>query len=309
MIKQANKILSKKKDKVREIVNDYQCQLLENQYLKYYTTIGIGGRVPFIIFPSKDEDLEKLILALKNESLPWRVLGVGSNLIVDDNGIEDIIINLSRMDAQPCFEGEKARVPAGYWLKKFIIEAAERGLGGAEYLNGIPGSIGGAIKMNAGSFGGGISEILSQIECISTAGKRKWRRAEELGFSYRASGLKRENVIITADFKLKHKDPQEIREELEYYAIRKRKTQPLGEKSAGCIFKNPPGYTAGQMIEELGLKGKSSGGAVISEKHANFIINKEKARFEDVIRLIDMIKTKVKKHIGIELEEEVELWR
>lgn len=309
MIKQTNKALSQRRNKVKEIAYTFQCQLLENQYLKQYTTMGIGGLAPFIIFPSEKGKLEGLLLAFKEESIPWRILGAGSNLIVDDIGIKDIIINLSRMDAQPCFEGEKARVPAGYRLGRFIVEATHRGLGGVERLSGIPGSIGGAIKMNASSFGGSISEIISGVELISTAGKREQRSYEKLDFAYRSSDVKQRDIILAADFSLKKKEPKDIKAELEYYATRRRATQPLGEKSAGCIFKNPPGYSAGQLIEELGLKGRSSGGAVISEKHANFIINREQARFEDVMRLIDMIKNKTKKHSGIDLEEEVEIWR
>ena len=307
-MEQGIKEMSQKGAKLREIASDFQCQLLVNQPLSRYTTIGIGGAAPFMLFPFKEENLQVLFAALKEESLSWRVIGGGSNIIVNDNGIKEIIINLSKLDFKPHFEGEVARVPAGFRLEKFVREAAHRGLGGVEFLSGIPGCLGGAIKMNAGSFGGSIAGILSQVEMISSDGKRELRGAKELSFDYRFSSIKQADVVLAAQFKLKREKKQHIREKIELYLNSRKENQPLGERSAGCIFKNPPSYFAGQLIDELGLKGLSSGGAMISEKHANFIINREKARFEDVMKLINIIKQKVQKHMGIELEEEVEIW-
>jgi UDP-N-acetylmuramate dehydrogenase len=298
----------KERDKLMAIARDFNCELQEKQYLRQYTTIGIGGIAPFILYPVEEKNIEALLAALKEEKLNWRTLGAGSNLLVADKGVDEIILCLSKVSAKSQFEGESARVPGGMLLAKFIREAARRGLGGAECLSGIPGSIGGAIKMNAGSYGGAISAIVAQVQLITAGGRREVKEAKKLNFDYRCSAIKKHDVVLGAHFRLEKKEPKDIEKELEFYLNKRKESQPIGEKSAGCIFKNPPGLSAGQLIESLGLKGMSSGGAVISEKHANYIINRNNATFTDVLRLIDLIKDKAQKLMGIELKEEVEIW-
>ncbi len=298
----------KEKDKLIAIAREFNCELREKQYFRQYTTIGIGGVAPFILFPFEEKNVTALLSTLKEEKLLWRILGAGSNLIVNDNGIEEIIISLRKINVKPRFESESTWAPGGMLLGKFIQEAAKRGLGGAECLSGIPGSIGGAIKINAGSYGGSISAIISHIQLITAAGRQEEKESKDLNFDYRSSSIGKHDVVLGAHFRLGEKELKDIERELEFYLNKRKESQPIGEKSAGCIFKNPPGLSAGQFIDSLGLKGMSSGGAIISEKHANYIINRNNASFEDVLRLIDMIKDKVQKLMGIELEEEVEIW-
>jgi UDP-N-acetylmuramate dehydrogenase len=298
----------KEKDKLIAIAREFNCELREKQYLRQYTTIGIGGVAPFILFPFEEKNVAALLSTLKEEKLLWRIIGAGSNLIVNDNGIDEIIISLSKINVQPRFDSESIWAPGGMLLGKFIREASKRGFGGAECLSGIPGSIGGAIKMNAGSFGGSISAIISHIQLITAGGKQEEKESEDLNFDYRSSSLGKHDVVLGAHFRLEKKKLEDIERELDFYINKRKESQPIGEKSAGCIFKNPPGLSAGQLIDSLGLKGMSSGGAIISEKHANYIVNRNNASFEDVLRLIDIIKDKAQKLMGVELKEEVEIW-
>ena len=214
---QEDKVLLKEKETIREIASIFQCELKENQSLNHYTTIGIGGIAPFVIFPANQENLDELFSALKGERLLWRIIGGGSNLIIGDKGIDEVIISLSKINAQPSFEGEKVWVPGGMGLRKFIQEAAHRGLGGAECLSGIPGSIGGAVRMNAGSFGASISDIVTQVELMTVDGIQEKKDSSQLNFEYRSSSIGQKEVIIGASFRLKQRDPHAIEKDLDFY--------------------------------------------------------------------------------------------
>jgi len=279
---------------------------MENELLSKHTTFGIGGPAELWAEPDSCAELKKLVLFASKNKKKYFVIGAGSNILADDKGYNGLVISLSK----PCFKkimrkGNYIRAGAGVRLSQLISFASKNRLGGIEGLTGIPGTVGGGLYMNAG-YKTTIGDVTAKVRVMDKNGNMKTILKRDLKFGYRSSNLKK-YIIIEGIFKLPGKDMENI-DKLRKEAIsHKMRTQPLNERSAGCVFKNPKGVrpAAGQLIDECGLKGRISGGAAISEKHANFIINKNKASSKDVISLIELIRKTVKQKKRIELKTEI----
>ncbi|HID95456.1 MAG TPA: UDP-N-acetylmuramate dehydrogenase [Candidatus Latescibacteria bacterium] len=279
-----------------------------NEPLSRHTSFGIGGPCDAFIYPADLEDLQKVLALCKEQEVPVFVIGNGTNLLVGDGGIRGAVLKLS----QACFQiessGELVSVGAGVGLARFLWWCARQGLGGMEFASGIPGSVGGAIRGNAGTLKGEISDRVMQVEGIDLeSGESLCLNGDKVGFAYRKTDLPSSFIITKATFQLYRDSLENVKLRMdEYFLIRKR-SQPLDERSAGCIFRNPEGSSAGQLIDEAGCKGMSRGGAVVSSLHANFIINRGGATASDVLMLIKDVKKRVRDRTGVNLELEIEV--
>ena len=276
-------------------------KIIKNYPLKDLTTIKIGGNALFFATPSNIEELFEIINFSQKISIPIFVLGGGSKCIFGDGLIEKIVIS-TRNFKEIKIEGEKLFAQAGVKFPEILKKCEENGLSGLEFVAPIPATVGGSIYMNFGSMGKEISNYLKKLIYIEE-NELKEVEKEEINFSYRRGFQK--GVIIGAEFELERKDKEEIREIKRKIISIKKEKQPIGKKTCGCIFKNPPGNFAGKLIEDAGLKGKRIGDAMISKKHANFIENLGNANFKDIKNLIEYVKEEINKKFGINLEEEV----
>lgn len=276
--------------------------------LKDFTTMKVGGPAEYFLEPESLYELREFILALKLEKIPLHILGLGSNVIASDKGVMG---GIARVVGSPFdnieFDGSTMHVGAGVILSNMMIAAENHSLSGFECLAGIPGTIGGSLVMNAGGKWGNIGDHVVSVKVIDENLRVKDLSKLEAAFGYRSSKL-RGNTVIGATFELEQKDPDEISKTVVQIIEEKKKTQPLGSKSAGCIFKNPAAQSAGMIIDSLGIKGHKIGGAKISSLHANFIVNDGKAKSSDIFRLIKMIQDKVRLRNHINLYPEVEIW-
>jgi UDP-N-acetylmuramate dehydrogenase len=236
-------------------------------------------------------------------------LGGGSNLLVCDEGLPDVLLQLARGDGLT-FEGNRAEVPAAANLGTTVMECAKRNLGGMEGLIGVPGTVGGALWMNAGAYGTEIGDVVRALRVYrGSTGRIEMVKTENVRFEYRHTSFAPDDILLAVSLELPERPYAEILERVKQCNQKRRASQPINEKSAGCIFKNPPGLSAGKMIDELGLKGMRVGGAVISERHANFIVNRYQAKAADILKLMALIREEVLKAYGVPLEEEVIVWR
>ncbi|AAD36780.1 UDP-N-acetylenolpyruvoylglucosamine reductase [Thermotoga maritima MSB8] len=274
--------------------------------LSCHTSIKIGGRVKYLVLPNDVFSLERAITVLKD--LPFQIMGLGTNLLVQDEDLDIAVLKTERLN-QIEIKGEKVLVESGTPLKRLCLFLMEAELGGLEFAYGIPGSVGGAIYMNAGAYGGEIGEFVEAVEVLRD-GEKTWLSRNEIFFGYRDSTFKREKLIITRVMMSFKKEKKEtIKAKMDDYMRRRLEKQPLDLPSAGSVFKRPrEDFYVGKAIESLGLKGYRIGGAQISEKHAGFIVNAGSATFDDVMKLIDFVRKKVKEKYGVELETEVEIW-
>lgn len=283
------------------------------------TWYGVGGRADVLIRPRTLDALAVLMKRAHRQGEPVRILGSGANLLVSDAGVDGIVI---RLDAPffktMTFEDEGGdpvlRAMAGADLAKVLNETVRRGLEGLSHLAGIPASIGGAVRMNAGGRYGSTGDTIRSVLCLSRTGETSAYAANQLQFDYRATNIP-DPVILGATFALRHEDPIALRERVKEIFQYKKSTQPLADHSAGCTFKNPidpiseQRVSAGRLIDEAGLKGLRIGGAVVSDQHANFIVCEGGARADDVIELLEQIRRRVYDKHGIMLETEVAIWR
>ncbi len=273
------------------------------------TTIGVGGPVRWVLQPDSLEALGELISRLGRSGHRFLVVGGGANLIAGPGPFEEPLILTRGIKHGPIFEGNRARAGCGVVVKRLGRLCAERGLGGLEFAEGIPGTVGGAIYMNAGSFGGQMSDVVREVTWFDARGDRRRQPLSPEDFAYRRSPFQSGAVIVEAVFELKPEDAEVLKARLREVAQKRSSSQPPGERSAGCIFKNPPGDSAGRLIDELGLKGLSIGGASVSKIHGNFIVNRGDATAADVLSLIERVKDEVSRKSGVRLEEEVILWK
>jgi UDP-N-acetylmuramate dehydrogenase len=280
---------------------------LEEEPLSLHTSLRIGGPAEFLVFPSNLRELQEILKLVSRYEIPFGVIGKGTNLLVRDGGVRGILINISNLCSGFQFTGINVKSGAGVPLPLLARAAINRGLQGLEFAIGIPGSVGGAIYMNAGAFGYSIGALLQKVVCLDYKGNLREYSKDRIVFSYRYSSLQEEKIIILqAVLTLSEGE----REELLLSAKRMQKERRLKQPSlpsAGSIFRNPPGYAAGYLIEQTGLKGMTVGGAQISTKHANFIVNKDNATARDVLALIGIIREKVKESFNINLELEIEI--
>jgi len=293
----------------KRLLAEIQGDVRFDEPLKRYTTYRIGGPADILVEAAAEEDVVATLLAAREFGVPVYVMGCGSNLLISDAGVRGVVLRLGHALGRIAVAGETVRAQAGASLPKLAKIAADHGLSGLEWAGGVPGTVGGAVAMNAGAHGGETSRVLVKAELVSREGRRFSAGPEEMRYSYRRSGLIRESrpVVVAAEFRLTRDDPQAVTARMKEFAARRRRTQPLGMPSSGSVFKNPPGDYAGRLIEAAGLKGTRIGGAEISTVHGNFIVNRGDARAEDVKSLIDLARNRVRDRFGIELELEVEL--
>lgn len=274
--------------------------------LANHTTWRIGGPADLLIQPKDKASLQKALQILHRHEIPWSVIGRGSNLLVRDRGIRGAVLKVAEGLSHCEFRGEEVCVGAGYSMIRLAMETGKMGLTGMEFAGGIPGTVGGAVYMNAGAHGSDLSRILIDAEILFENGEAKVLTNEELSFSYRTSLLqKQKGIVVEARFQLRAGDRQLIASTLAANKERRRRTQPLQLPCAGSVFRNPPGDHAGRLIEAAGLKGYQIGGAQVSEIHANFIVNRGGATATDVLTLINHIRSTILEKFGVEMHPEV----
>lgn len=284
-------------------------KILENEPLANHTTMKIGGPADLFIEPSSIENLEKVMKVLKERHIPWRAIGRGSNLLVSDKGIEGAVIKVGKgLDHLDINETE-VTVGAGFSLVSLSVQISKLGLTGLEFASGIPGSVGGAVYMNAGAHGSDMSKILEKVHVLFDDGTLAWLSQKEMNFSYRTSILqkKRPGIVLEAVFQLKKGNPEEIMAALQKNKNYRKETQPYNLPCAGSIFRNPLPHYAGKLVQEAGLKGYSIGGVQISPMHGNFIVNMGNGTASDVLSLIQYVKDTIYRQYAITMETEVEI--
>lgn len=293
------------------IINDIKGlhvgKVIENPLMKDYTTYKVGGKVICLVIPEDEKCLIKLLGYLKEYSIKYKILGNGSNVIFNDSGFDGVIIKLTNFNNLKIIHN-RIIVGAGYMLNKLALRVSRLGLTGLEFATGIPGTVGGAVYMNAGAYKTDMGYIITSIKVITPELEIKTMYNKELDFHYRTSFLQKNQdyICIEATMSLVKGNSDDIMEIIEERKKRRIETQPLEYPSAGSVFRNPEGDFAGRLIEEIGYKGKSIGGAKVSEKHANFIVNNGNATGEEIKKLINEIKEKVKEKYNIELKVEQE---
>ncbi len=280
----------------------------ENCPLGAHTWYGLGGAANYFIQPKTTEQLKTVVLRCRENQVSIRLLGFGSNLLVSDEGVRGAVIKLDSEEFCSFeFKDTTLLVGAGANLNKLVLDSVRKGLSGLEALTGIPGSVGGAVRMNAGGSLGDIGSSIKSITVMDKEGNIFEKEKPELVFDYRWANVTAP-VILKATMELSESEPDTVLKTVKEVWIYKKNSQPLNTKNAGCIFKNPRGMSAGALIDRAGLKGTQLGGAVVSEKHANFITAEKGCSSTDVKKLIEQIQTKVKGTLGIELETEIEIW-
>ena len=274
--------------------------------LSDYSTYRVGGKSTMVYVDSINS-LIKLLKYLNTNEVKHKVIGNASNLIFSDSGYNGVLINLSKISYIRKYKNYFT-VSSGYSLIKFSNEISNMGYIGLEFATGIPGQIGGAVFMNAGCYGSDISKVLYKAKVLTSDYKVKTIYNKDLKFDYRDSILRyKDYILLTATFKLEKGNIEEIKTKIEEYRLKRYNSQPLEYPNAGSVFRNPEGFSAGKLIDDLGLKGTSIGGAYVSYKHANFIINKENATSKDIISLINLIERKIKEEYNLDLECEQEI--
>ena len=281
-------------------------QILEEEPMKKHTTFRIGGPAEYLILPQTTEEIADVIKLCRQEEIPWYIVGNGSNLLVADEGVRGVVIQLLRNFNQIQVEGCQIRMQAGAQNAAVAKRALDASLTGFEFAAGIPGTIGGAVVMNAGAYGGEMKDILKEVTVLDPNGMIRTIPAEELELGYRTSIIARKGyVVLEAVIVLKTGAPKEIKAAMDELKEKRVTKQPLEYPSAGSTFKRPEGYFAGKLIMDAGLRGFSVGGAQISEKHCGFVINKGNATAKDVTKLMDETKKIVMEKFGVALEPEV----
>ena len=298
------------KDKDIEIIGDnVDGFVLTGEPLADHTTYRVGGKAECMVCPDSSEEAAWVYHYAKKESIPLTVLGAGSNVIAPDAGIRGIVLKLQNQSAEIDFPGKNRIVAdAGVTLIDLARAAAEKGLQGFEPIAGIPGTVGGAVFMNAGTREGDTASLLEEVEIITGSGRKRSFSTDELSFGYRTSAFQKADwLILRARFKLEKGSPDVIREGIEKIFAERQDKFPLDSPNAGSVFKRPPGNYAGRLLEETGCKDLTVGGASVSDRHANFIINNGNASAKDIIELISEMRRRVYDRFGIYLELENEI--
>jgi len=301
------------------LIGDLDVSVVPDADLASMTWFGVGGRADLLVRPQTMDALRTLSRRCALSGVPLRILGSGANLLVSDEGVDGVVVQLNAEQfTEVTFERARDQTrliaPAGADMARTMMLAARHGLTGLEAMAGIPASIGGAIRMHAGGRFGTIADSLETVGCIARSGTAVVYPREELQFTYRSTNIP-DPVIAHATFLLRPDDPLAVRDRIKEIFAYKKSTQPLADHSAGCTFRNPVDpvsderVPAGRLIEEAGLKGLTEGGASISHHHANFIVVRPGASAGDIITLMERVRTRVRDHCGIELEDEVVIWR
>ncbi|MBI3252316.1 MAG: UDP-N-acetylmuramate dehydrogenase [Candidatus Omnitrophica bacterium] len=284
-------------------------KVVPSEGLAKHTSLRIGGPAEFWIEPADAEDLRRAVLICRGKNLPIHIFGAGSNVLAPDEGLKGAVIHLGAAYFKEArVEKETITARAGVPNSLFIQLALENGFGGCEFLSGIPGNLGGAVAMNAGSHGQSMDSILEEITLLTFEGEFKKLKKSEIGFGYRSSGI-RDGVIVEAVFRLPRRARETVQKKLDEYHAHRMNTQDLKHPSAGCLFKNPAegARSSGKLIDEAGLKGLTVGRAQVSTVHANFLINLGGASAKDVTALIEAVRRRVREKAGVDLETEVKI--
>ncbi len=279
-----------------------------NENLSKYTTLGLGGPADCMIDVADMAGLKKMLLFVKKEKLPLTLLGGGSNVLVKDGGIKGLVIRLKENFSEIKVKGKEVICGGGAVLSGAVIIAAAKGLSGLEFAAGIPGTVGGAVVMNAGANAGEIKDVVKSITVIDKNAKIKKLNSKMAGFIYRGAKFAKNGnlIVVETTFKLKKSSKKAVKAKIFELLNKRKKSQPACWGTAGSVFKNPEGFFAGRLIDECGLKGKKSGKVEVSEKHGNFFINRGKSS-KDFIKLIELVKKTVLKKTGVKLAEEIKI--
>lgn len=290
------------------IFEGFEHIVVSGEPLAPLTWLRLGGAAEYFAEPTSLDELSQLVRRCQEEDLPVRLLGGGSNILVRDAGVPGLVLHLSA----PTFgeirvKGNTIAAGAGAKLGHVVATAVREGLAGLEQLVGIPGTVGGALRGNSGSHGGDIGQWVRSATVMTQTGEIITRSRDDLNFAYRRSSLD-ELAILGAEFELEEEDPQPLTKRLQKLWIVKKASQPLSNQNAACIFKSPGGISAGSLIEQAGLKGTRVGDAEICDRDTNFIVAQPRATSQDVLRLIDLIRSQVADRLGVELETEIQIW-
>jgi UDP-N-acetylmuramate dehydrogenase len=275
--------------------------------MKQFTSMKVGGPADCLFFPNGVDELGKVIRCARRKGIPFLILGKGTNLVVRDKGVRGWVINLTQGMKKIEIDGEIVEAEAGLSLQRLVQFSIQKGLTGLEPFSGIPGTVGGGVAMNAGAWGAELKDVLLSVTLMREEGEIVERSRSRLRFSYRGLVIPSSWIILKGRFQLRKGKKEEILERVKSYSEMRKRKQPLDYPSAGSIFKNPKEGPAGKWIEEAGLKGFQIGQAMISDRHANFIINLGRAKAEEVIRLMEFVEKKVYEEKGISLEREVKV--
>lgn len=298
-----------KTSKLRDILEDKNFgKILYNEEMKNHTTFKIGGPVDAMIIPSREEEIIDAVKFLRDNNIDFMIMGNGSNILVKDGGIRGVVVKISEGFNSIEIEDKKVYCQAGALLSTISKRALEKNLKNFEFASGIPGTIGGAMVMNAGAYGGEMKDVVLKLKAIDKKGNIREYSNEELNFRYRNSRVWDEGLIVlSVELELENGNYDEIKLKLDDLTHRRTSKQPLEYPSGGSTFKRPEGYYAGKLIDDAGLRGIRYRGAMVSEKHCGFIINIDNASCRDVLDLIDVVKKTVYDKYGVELEREIKL--
>lgn len=293
-------------NKLQDILE--QEEILTQEPMKLHTTFKVGGPADVFVKPDSVEQIKQIMEAAREEQIPVYIMGNGSNLLVGDKGYRGIIIQIYKNMNQISCEGNEIKAQAGALLSTIAKVALDQELGGFEFASGIPGTLGGAVTMNAGAYGGEMKQVLKSAVILTRDGEIKTLTVEDLKLGYRKSVIiDKDYIVLEAVLELVPAKKEEIQEKMNEYALARRTKQPLEYPSAGSTFKRPVGYFAGKLIDDAGLRGFSYGGAQVSEKHCGFVINRGDATARDIVTLMKMVNEKVMEKFGVALEPEVKM--
>jgi UDP-N-acetylmuramate dehydrogenase len=301
---------------MQRILRELQIEYQANAPLAQLTSYRVGGAAQALAHPASIEQLSALVVAIHAAAAPLRVLGSGANLLIADEGVPGVVVRLNAQAfRQVKIEGTTVSAGAGYDLPKLVLQTARAGLGGLDVLAGIPASVGGAVRMNAGGVYGQIGDVVQKVHLMDANGDTYWRDRDDLVFAYRRTNIVAP-LILEIEFELTPGDPEELMRRVKKIFLHKRSTQPLAAHSAGCAFKNPtlesaPGteaLSAGALIDQAGLKGVRIGGAEVSQQHANFIVAHDGCSAADILAVLEHVEQTVLKTHGVELERELVVW-
>lgn len=298
-------------ERLQEIATRLEVRAERGRRFAELTSLRVGGAIDWVLSPQTEAQAAALVHEMDSAGIGWRALGSGSNILADDGEHHYVVLSLKELKGELEFDGERVSVPAGYSLPRLCIDVARQGLSGIEGLGGIPGTVGGALWMNAGAYGHEIGTVTETVR-VARGGRVVEVPGADIQWNYRHTSFADGELLLGATLLLAPDDAEKIRARMEDAKSRRMATQPHGSRSAGCFFKNPPAgmVGTGKMIDEMGMKGVRRGSALVSPVHANFIVTEgADARAEDALGLAEEIRERVKREQGIELEYEVELWR
>ncbi len=283
--------------------------VLSQQPLAAYTSFKVGGAADYLVTPGSMDQVAELLSFCGQASLPWHILGRGTNLLVSDSGVRGVVIRISDNLAAVSVCDATITAQAGAILTRVSSMALAHSLSGMEFAEGIPGTVGGAVVMNAGAYQGEMKDVLRQVQAVTPQGDLVSLSAGELQLGYRSSVFQQNRYVVAeVEMELVPGSKMEIKEKMASFSRQRREKQPLDKASAGSTFRRPTGYYAGQLVDQCGLRGKRIGGAMVSTKHCGFIVNEENASADDIYQLIRHVKQRVKEEQGVELETEVQFW-